>query len=214
MTARSKPPFFDPRPRPPCAKGWEFYHPWRHHQAIDKATHERRTCHHESGHLLAYVDLEVPFKKVWLEHPKTGRGMVEAPDVIIPIKSNAVISLAGPFAERHYATGSNWRLVAGSEGFVHNRERFTPNSDLADFWDDIEMLVRRGCCRAAVVKRIEARTAALIKEHWGDVQITAAALLKRRTLTERQVYRLLKRQPPKRAQGKGIYLSRVANHEK
>jgi hypothetical protein len=86
---RSQPPYFDPRPRPPSARGWELYHPWRHYPASGTAaSRDRLIAHHEAGHAIAYVEFDVPFKKVWLEYSKTGRGFVEAESnyLVIPTR--------------------------------------------------------------------------------------------------------------------------------
>jgi hypothetical protein len=199
---RSQPPYFDPRPRPPSARGWELYHPWRHYPASGTAaSRDRLIAHHEAGHAIAYVEFDVPFKKVWLEYSKTGRGFVEAESnyLVIPTpaayEEDAAISLAGPFAQRRYAPHSHWRLTAGYQGKIHGREIHTPESDLAYFWQNINALIDRDGGYDAVVKRIEACTKALIKARWSEVKLIAAALLAHKTLTERQVYRLVKRPP-------------------
>jgi hypothetical protein len=151
----------------------------------------------------------VRFKKVWLVHPKTGGGRVDAhPDYYVPPSSpdaweeDAIISTAGPFAQRRYAPRSQlWKCVAGDEGLIYNRIITRPKSDWDYYWYAINKLVPVGCC-AATVKRIDARTIALLKAHWAEVKLLARALLERKTLTEREVYQLLKRSPPRRVRPK------------
>jgi len=53
MTARrplNKPPYFDPRPRPPCAR----------HFADDLVV----SCFHEGGHVVTAIELKIPFTSV------------------------------------------------------------------------------------------------------------------------------------------------------
>lgn len=62
--------------------------------------------------MIAYVEFDIPFRKVWLKFPKTGHGFVqgERDYTVIPTpaayEEDAVISLAGPFAGRRYAPNS------------------------------------------------------------------------------------------------------------
>jgi hypothetical protein len=211
MTARrplSKPPFLDLRPRGPGDRGFDWYHPIQLSLPRSFVIEDRLVAIHEAGHTIAYVEFGVPFKKVWLEVPKTGCGRVEAdPNYVVPStpsawEEDAIISLAGPFADRRYAPNSHWERGAGSDGTIHNREIIRPDSDWDYYWRSINKLVEPGCCVAATVKRIDARTVALLKAHWPEVKLLAAALLERKTLTERQVYLLLKRTPPKRVRPK------------
>jgi len=194
-------PYFDPRPRGPGSRGFEQYHPWQHQlPRRSEAIVCRLTAIHEVGHVIGYVEFGVPFEKVWLTFPRSGCGRVEAPSVVRLTPSewevDAIISLAGPYAQRRFAPHSRWRLGGGFSGYIHNDPIITPGSDFDCYEKAISEIVPVGCCIAATVKRIDARTIALVRDHWAEIKLLTAALLERKTLTERQVYLLLKRPPP------------------
>jgi hypothetical protein len=199
-------PVFDPRPRGPDDRGWELYSPLVLSKSPrSEAGEDRLIAIHESGHLIAYVEFGIPFKKAWLVWPKTGGGHVEAdpnyvggPSTPAAWEEDAIISLAGPYAQRRYSPNSRWRLGAGFDGYIHNRAIIRPGSDFDCYDKAISEIVPVGCCIAATVKKIRARTIALVRDHWAEIKLLSAALLERKTLTERQVYLLLKRPLPKR----------------
>ena len=129
-----------------------------------------------------------------------------------------MLLLAGPFAQRRYAPNSHWEFGAGHHGTIHGVPQYGPASDLDFFWRDIFRIIRLGpqdngartrAWRDGLVEKLEARTTALVKARWPEIKILAAGLLARRTLTERQVYRLLGRPAPKRYRWQFVEASRA-----
>jgi hypothetical protein len=199
----SKPPL-DLRPRPPCAKGWERYHPLGHYPPIpDTPGFRMASSYHETGHVVAYVHFDIPFTRVWMEHPKTGKARVTAayrPAISEPgrrqyYENNAVLSMTGPEAERRYAPRSYVAIGAGYEGTIHGRVQILPESDLDYFWRYVFALASSYDQREAVRRELMERSKLLVKELWPQIQIVAKALFKRGVLSERQVRELMCRPP-------------------
>ena len=105
---------------------------------------------HEAGHLIAYVELGIPFKKAWTADPKDAySALIECiGDMILTTteacEESAVLSLAGPFAQRRYAPNSHWEFGAGHHGTIHGVPQYGPASDLDFFWRDIFRIIKLG----------------------------------------------------------------------
>jgi hypothetical protein len=207
MTKRrslSKPPYFDPRPRGPGDRGYEWYAPnylgreIRTRRGLDAL--DRLTSIHESGHALGHIYFNQRFIKMWMSYAETGRGNIRLPSFDPEIVSrqwrenDAIASLMGRAAEHYYAPRSHWRLAAGYEGRVHGKVRVTPNSDLDNFWYQIDALGESEAFAGELFERADA----LVRTLWPEIRYIAMMLLARKTLTELQVYKLLKYPMPAR----------------
>jgi hypothetical protein len=190
----SKPPYFDPRPRPVCTRGWEWYHPVDHWPIQSGEVHDRLTSIHEASHGCVAIHLNVRFRKLWLEYPKTGRGMMQyhEGDRHFDYRTEALIGLAGREGERRFAPNSHWAMRSGHEGRIHGKVQIIPNSDLDHVAECIDVLE----LDENAFNNIVAQTRALVRTLWPKIMVVSRALLERETLTERQVYRLLKRPLP------------------
>jgi hypothetical protein len=112
-------------------------------------------------------------------------------------------------AERRYAPRSNWREGMGHDGVqelyygeddVVSYVRAAHGSDLEYIHRNLEALGYHGEARDAYQSELEARAKALVKQLWPQIQIVAAALLKKKVLTQAEVRRLMirARRPPRR----------------
>ena len=192
----SKPPYFDIRPRPVCSRGWEWYHPVAHWPMQSDEVHDRLTSIHEASHGCVAIHFKVRFRKLWLEYPKTGRGLMQYHDSDhdFDYRKEAVIALAGREGERRFAPNSHWAMRSGYEGRIHGKTQIIPNSDVDHVAECIDVLD----LDENAFNDIVAQTQALVRALWPEILIVSRALLARKTLTERPVYQLLKRPAPKR----------------
>jgi hypothetical protein len=165
---------------------------------------------HESGHAVVSIALKIPFTKVdilpdkkfagALHHPK----MKAYPDLADDWNERYIIMLfAGGIAQRRFAPRSHWRYGVGAEGFERDYY-YDEDGDLAwvdspirgtDFAQIADRLVSLGRYSddAAYRAELEARAKALVKKLYPEIKFVAAELLKRRTLTQTQVRRLMNR---------------------
>jgi hypothetical protein len=190
MTARplSPLPYYDIRPRPPSARDWGTFH--------------KELAHHEAGHVIGHITTGHPFTLALVERVKTRHGFTHAGEVRFKtgehyewhadsIERNAarlswledevVITLAGAAADKRYAprvVRADWR---GSRG------------DVVQLNTGLKRLGIKGKGRAVAIREFEARAAAMIKKHWGEVKSIATALLERGTLTEYEARELIGR---------------------
>jgi hypothetical protein len=175
-----------------------------------EAAFDRLTAYHEAGHAVAHIYLSVRFKRVHLCHAKTGGGFLDG--VRVPFfkseadrdcwfENDTIVTFAGPLAERRYAPRSNWREGMGHDGVqklyygeddVVSYVRVARGSDLEYIRRNLEALgYYHGEARGAYQSKLEARAKALVKQLWPQIQIVAAALLKRKVLSEADVRKLM-----------------------
>jgi hypothetical protein len=161
--------------------------------------HYRAVAIHEGAHAAMHVYLGVPFKRVFIRHPKTRRAYVDCNDSS-RLASNAdlqrwlehdsIISFAGALAERRYAPRSNWREGLGYHPAGNGK--LYKGSDLSHINDNIRRLGMHHKPSIVAYKSMLAwRAATLVKRLWPQIRLIAAVLFEYETLTEDQVRALM-----------------------
>jgi hypothetical protein len=176
-----------------------------------QATSERKTAYHEGGHSVVAIELKIPFTKVDIIEDDTGVGHIHYKShtdarTVDWLERRIIVALAGGMAERRYAPASDWRWGMGHEGLERDvalssyeidnppepttfHVKTTHGSDL---YDVNEWLYELGRDRDDAYRAdLEARARALVRKLWPQIQIVAAALLKRKRLTQWQVRKLM-----------------------
>jgi hypothetical protein len=163
---------------------------------------------HESGHAVVSIALKIPFTKVDILPDKNFAGTVHHTnkaysDLADDWNERYIIMLfAGGIAERRFAPRSHWRYGMGAEGFERDYY-YDEDGDLAwvdgpisgtDFAQIADRLVSLDHYGDAAYRaELEARAAALVARLWPEIKLVAGHLLKRETLTQTEVRRLMSR---------------------
>jgi hypothetical protein len=88
------------------------------------------------------------------------------------IESSLLITLAGPFAQRRFAPRSDWR---------------NGNHDFAKVKQEVTVDYGGGTAAQEYHDFLEARAEELVDEWWIEIKAVAARLLKRATMTGREI---------------------------
>ena len=128
-------------------------------------------AYHEAGHAVVALALSVTALHVSIKPSGDSLGRVIHHGLPAPDDDSAVfISLAGPFAQKRFAPESNWLT-----------------SDIAI----VEQIVaKRGGTAAETKKHLMAlcdHALRIVDYFWNDIQVTAQALLKHRTMTGNEI---------------------------
>lgn len=170
---------------------------------MSHGTQRRRelTAYHEAGHAVAYVRLSLPFTSATIVPDAQGgsaggaRGAPFHPvgsglKTLDRLEKEIIVALAGPLAQRRH-TGRNdhvgavkdWRRAA-EFAFRRFGERPEPGQPRGDLEDVV----------AAYLRYLELQTerAVASPSWWSAIEVVAAALLERGTLSGRQVRGILR----------------------
>jgi hypothetical protein len=189
--------------------------------ARSEAAFDRIVSYHEAGHAVAHIRLNIRFRRVWLCHPKTGRGYVSGcripsfksayrrsqacGDVALGrwLEDDAVVNFAGPLAERRYAPRSDWREGMGHIGVeelyygdtdIVSYIKTSRDSDLHNVNADLDLL---GCShnedRDTYRSLLIWHAAALVKKLWPEITAVAGMLLRKNVSSQAEVRRLMNR---------------------
>jgi hypothetical protein len=140
---------------------------------------------HEASHACVAIELHVGFRKVDIIRRGNVSGALFESRVIFPsddqIERSIIVGFAGGLAEHRFAPRSNWARAMGGLSLA--------GTDLDRIDARLRMLGRHG--DAAYRAELEARAAALVKKLYPEIKFVAAALLKRKVLTQAQVKKLM-----------------------
>ena len=132
--------------------------------------------------------------KLWCE--RTERNFIDR------CERKIIVDFAGGIAQRRYAPRSNWLYGMGHDGLVKQELYYDVpvityhvkvgcGSDLDNIDAALRALKRHG--DTAYRAELEARSKALVKKLFPEIQIVARALLKKKVLTQAEVRRLMNR---------------------
>jgi hypothetical protein len=173
----------------------------------------RKAAWHEAGHVCVCVELRAPFRKVDIISNGDRFGRVYSrksraafsddhtdPRVIDWVERSIIVGFAGGLAQRRFAPRSNWARSMGENGTqelhygddnIVSHVKVAYGTDLHNINERLRMLGRYG--DAAYRAELEARAAALVRELWPQIRTVAAALLKKKVLSQAEVRRLMNR---------------------
>jgi hypothetical protein len=148
------------------------------------------TAYHEAGHAVVALSLGVPFLFVTVKETDDYLGVMRHPEGYSEVLANsqyeefgdeaykaaAMVSIAGYAAECIYS-GSPGDFM--DDCYEHDRSSF------------IDLVMRLGMDTERIGLRIAAETRALLESRWPEVELVAATLLERQTLTAQEVENLL-----------------------
>jgi hypothetical protein len=170
---------------------------------------------HEAGHAVVAVELKDRFKTVDIVanerraggvhrglYPKFMReGCTDDARLFAWIERRILVEFAGGMAQRRHAPRSNWAYGMGHDGLepdlcyddgadtYHVKAAY--GSDLCHIDKWLRRLGRHG--DDVYRSKLEARAKALVREQWPAIRRVAAALLKKKVLSQADVRRLMNR---------------------
>lgn len=158
---------------------------------------------HELSHACVAIELRVGFRKVDIIRRGDVSGALLESRVIFPsddqIERSIIVGFAGGLAQRRFAPRSNWARAMGHDGLAPDpcyddgptsyHVKVAYGTDLHNINERLKTLGRYG--DAAYRAQLEARSAMLVCKLRLEIKIVAAELLKRRTLTQAEVRRLM-----------------------
>jgi hypothetical protein len=170
------------------------------------AADKRVTAHHEAGHGCAAIALRIPFRSIDIIENDSGSGHITPrahKKTVDFIERRCICLFAGPLAQRRYAPSSGWLSDLGFNGYREwdlcygddlppGRSRVLKTSMGSDLSHIQVLLAALGRGNDyAYFAELEARARDLVCELWPQIKIVAAALLRHKVLSERQVRKLL-----------------------
>ena len=159
------------------------------------------TAYHEAGHAVA-IYLDQAFSEVSIVGNEKAAGYVVYEDsdpeileawndgnrddarVVQWVERSLIVAFADAIAQRRFSPRSDWRQGMGHGQFV------VPGSDIQTVIRRVDDLGYRGKHAATYQADLQAR-AALVNEHWPEIQKVAEALLEHETLSVDDVHEIL-----------------------
>jgi hypothetical protein len=159
-------------------------------------------AHHEAGHAVAAVYFYKPFIHVTIVPYGDSAGHVKYAKMPRSIKNAAIVgdhenpryiqwveydlitTLAGGIAHAKFNPKSDWREGIGDHG---EDVLCSPGSDIQNVIHRVDDLHGKGPVADAYYAYVRARAVAFVERRWPEIQLVAAALLERKTLSSDEV---------------------------